>query len=128
MLDIATITALASSAVTALLPLLHKVVEMGAEELGKSSAGLLLDKLKQRLSHTGAIEALEDLTAQPDDSAAQGALNMQLRKALQTDPELAGFLKQWIAESPAASGVSQIANVHGDHNTTKQIVGSGNTA
>jgi hypothetical protein len=127
MLDIAMLTALASSTVTVLTPLLQKAVEKGAEELGKSSANTLFDKLKQRLSHVGAKEALDDLAKQPDDAAAQGALNMQLRKALAADPELAAFLKQWVTESQSATGTSQNADVVGNHNKVTQIVGSGNS-
>ena len=127
MLDIATLTALASSAVAVLTPLLQKAAEKGVEELGKSAAGALFTKLKERLTHAGAKEALDDLAKQPADTAAQGALNMQLRKAIEADPELAAFLKQWVAESEAKIGISQIANVQGDHNKTTQIAGSGNT-
>jgi len=127
MLDIATLTALASSAVSAVTPLVKTAVEKGAEELGKSSAGMLFDKLKQRLSHEGTREALDDLARQPDDTAAQGALNMQLRKALADDPELAAFLNAWLDESQPATGISQTAKVPGDNNKVTQIVGSGNS-
>ena len=48
MLDIATLTALATSAVAVLTPLIQKAVEKGAEELGKSSAAALFNRLKQR--------------------------------------------------------------------------------
>jgi hypothetical protein len=109
-----------------LAPLLQKALEQGAEEFGKSSASALFEKLKQRLTHVGAKAALEDLAIQPNDTAAQGALNMQLRKALQGDPEFAAFLKQWIAE-PKSADITQIANVSGDNNKTTQIVGSGNS-
>jgi hypothetical protein len=127
MLDIASLTTLASSAVMVLTPLLQKAAEKGAEELGKSSAGVLFTKLKQRLSHAGAKEALDDLAKQPGDTAAQGALNMQLRKALEADPDLAAFLTQWVAESESKTGISQTANVQGNNNKTTQIVGSGNS-
>ena len=127
MLDIATLTALATSAAAVLTPLIQKAAEKGAEEFGKSSAGALFNRLKQRLSHAGAKDALDDLAKQPSDTAAQGALNMQLRKALEADPELAAFLKQWVAESESKVGITQTANTVGDNNKTTQIVGSGNS-
>lgn len=127
MLDIAAITALASSAVTVLAPLLTKAAEKGAEELGKLTAGTLFDELKQRLKHAGAKEALDDLAKQPDDIAAQGAANMQLRKAIGDDPELATFLKQWLAEANPSTGINQTATVTGNMNKVTQIVGSGNS-
>ena len=127
MMDVATLTALATSAVAVLTPLIQKAIEKGAEELGKSSAAALFNRLKQRLGHAGAKEALDDLAKQPGDTAAQGAMSMQLRKALEADPELAAFLKQWVAESESKVGITQTANTHGDNNKTTQIVGSGNS-
>ncbi len=126
MLDPATLAALASSSVAAIVPLLQKAVEKGAEEIGKSAASGLLAKLKGRLSGGGAKEALEDLASAPADSAAQGAFNMRLRKALAADPDLVDFLKQWIEESRSTAGISQTANVPGVHNKVTQIAGSGN--
>lgn len=127
MFDPATLPALASSAVTVLAPLLKKTLEKGAEEFGKLSVNSLLDKLKQKLSHAGTREALDDLVVQPDDTAAQGALAMQLRKALASDPSLVAFLKQWVVDSESIAGISQTANVQGHGNTTTQIAGSGNS-
>ena len=127
MFDPTTLSALASSAVTVLAPLLKKTLEKGAEELGKLSVNSLLDKLKQKLSHAGTREALDDLAVQPDDTAAQGALAMQLRKALASDPGLVAFLKQWVVDSESIAGISQAANVQGHGNTTTQIAGSGNS-
>lgn len=48
MLELATLSAIAGSAVTVLTPLLGKAVEKNAEELGESAMTSLLDKLKQR--------------------------------------------------------------------------------
>ena len=127
MLDVTTLAAIAASAVAVVTPLLQKAVEKGDEEIGKSSVGAVLDKLKQRLGHAGAKDALAELAQLPGDTAAQGALNMQLRKALAADPELAAFLKQWVTESEPTSGISQTSNVQGDNNKTTQIVGSGNS-
>ncbi len=127
MLEPAALTALAASAVAMLSPLFQKAVEKGAEEVGKVSAGALLDKLKQRLSHAGAKEALQDLAAQPTDPATQGALNMQLRKALEVDPGLAEFLKEWVNASSSKVDIAQAVRTEGSHNTTIQIAGSGNS-
>ena len=127
MLDIATVTALATSTVSVLVPLLQKALDKGVEKVGESSAKLLFDKLNKHLGHKGATEALEDLAQQPDDAAAQGALNMQLRKALEADLELAAFLKQWTAEAGSKTDVTQTASTHGDNNKTIQITGSSNS-
>lgn len=126
MLDPATLSAVAASVVSLLSPLFHKALEKGAEEVGKSAAGSVLESLKKRLTHAGAKEALEDLSQEPDNKAAQGALEMQLRKALQADPELATFLKQWTQESIQKAGISQVATLTGDNSKIVQITGSGN--
>jgi hypothetical protein len=126
MLDPTTIAALASTAISVLAPLLQKMAEGGAAEAGKSVASGLLEKLKQRISHRGSKEALEDLARDPGDADAQGALRLQLRKAMETDPDFAAFLRQWVGDSKTESGIAQSATVTGNDNTTMQIAGSGN--
>jgi len=126
MLDPATIGALASTAVTVLTPLLQKMAEGGAEEAGKSVVSGLLEKLNQRISHTGSQQVFKDLANNPLDADAQGALRLQLRKAMERDPEFAAFLRQWVGEAKSQSGIAQSATVTGNDNTTTQIAGSGN--
>jgi hypothetical protein len=127
MFDIATIAAIATSTVSVLSPLLQKAAEKGAEEVGKSAVSGLLPKFKARLTHEGSKEALADLSQQPTDVAAQGALVMQLRKAVAAEPDLASFLQKWSDECKSESYVSQVASVQGDQNKVTQIVGSGNS-
>jgi hypothetical protein len=130
MLDLAAISALTASAVSMLAPLLQKALEKGTEELGKSTAMSLLEKLKRRLKHSGAEEALHDLGEQPADADSQATLRSQLKKAIALDPELAVDLQKWMSEAKAAvenSGVVQEANVSGNDNKTIQIHGSGNS-
>lgn len=127
MLDPTTISALATNAMALLTPLLIKATEGAAEEVGKSTVSSLLAKLKQRLIHPSAQEALDDLAQQPVDSAAQGALTMQLRKALAADPGLEEFFKEWMKDAAPAAGITQTATVQGNQNKTVQIAGSGNS-
>jgi len=126
MLDPATIAALASTAVAVLTPLLQKMAEGGAEEAGRSVVSGLLEKLNQRISHTGSQQAFKDLANNPVDADAQGALRLQLRKAMEADPDFAAFLGQWVGESKSQSGIAQSATVTGNDNTTTQIAGSSN--
>ena len=122
---------LAASAVAFLIPLLSKAAEKGAEELGTSTVTGIVAKLKAKLSPSGpTVAALEDLRQQPADANTQASLRVQLRKALEADPALAAFVAQWLAESQPqaeAAGITLNANVQGDHNTTVQIAGSGNS-
>ncbi|MET3133898.1 hypothetical protein AAKU55_004191 [Oxalobacteraceae bacterium GrIS 1.11] len=130
MLDPIAISALATSVVSVLSPLLHKALDKGVEELGKSTAGSLFEKLKLRLSHAGAGEALDDLGKQPDDADTQAALRLQLKKALASEAELAADLQKWIMEAKDEchmASVVQQANVTGDNSKVVQIHGSGNS-
>jgi hypothetical protein len=126
MLDSTAIAALASTAVSMLAPLLQKMAEGGAAEAGKSVVSGLLEKLKKGISHEGSQEAFEDLANSPVDADAQGALRLQLRKAMETGPEFAAFLRQWVGDSKSELGIAQSATVTGNNNTTTQITGSGN--
>ena len=130
MIDPATLTALASSTVALLSPLLAKAVDKGAEEVGKSAAGALLAKLKERLGGTPAQKPLEDLAALPEDPDNQADLRKQLKAAVQADPALVAFLQQWLEQGQQQAptlGITQTANVTGNNNKTVQIAGSGNS-
>ena len=125
MFDAATIAALAASAVSLTSAFLQKGVEEGAKEAGKSLASAALAKLKSRLHRDAAVEAMDDLKAQPTDAAARGALEMQLRKAMAEDPHFAEYLQRWTKEH--SSVVAHLSvDVRGDHNRVTQISGSGN--
>ena len=134
MIDPTTLSALVSSTVALLSPLLSKAldkaVDTGAEALGKSAVGALLDKLKQRLSGTPAEKPLADLAKQPEEADNQADLRKQLKAAVQADPALAAFLQQWLAQGTQqaqALGVTLTATVTGNDNKVVQISGSGNS-
>ena len=126
-LDPATLSALAASAVTALVPLLQQAATKGFEKLGESTAGTLFEKLKNRLTKASAQEALEDLAKEPQDSINQDLVKGQITKALKDQPELVAELKAWRKEADAeVPGVSQVMHVSGDVNKLAQVSGSGN--
>ena len=126
-LDPATLSALAASAVAALVPLLEKAAGKGFEKLGETTAGTLFEKLKSRLTKASAQEALEDLAKAPQDSTNQDLVKGQITKALKEQPELVAELQAWLKAAGAeAPGVSQGMNVSGDGNKLAQVSGSGN--
>ncbi|MEO5794872.1 MAG: hypothetical protein ABIP34_07605 [Rhodoferax sp.] len=130
MIDPATLTALVSSTVALLSPLFAKAIDKGVEEIGKSAAGALLTKLKERLGGTPAQKPLEDLAALPEDPDNQADLRKQLKAAVQADPALVAFLQQWLEQGQQQAptlGITQTANVTGNNNKTVQIAGSGNS-
>jgi hypothetical protein len=130
MIDPATLSALVSSTVALLSPLLAKAVDKGAEELGKSAMGALLDKFKQRLGGTPAEKPLQDLAKQPEDADNQADLRKQLKAAVQADPALAAFLQQWLeqgSQQAQAQGITLTTTVTGNDNSTVVVHGSNNS-
>lgn len=127
MVDPASLTALASVAVTALLPLLEKAAAKGFEKLGEATAGTLFEKLKKRLIGASAQEALDKLAKEPTRASAQQAVQSKVLEALEDDPAFADELKRWLAEANAG-GSTQTVNVQGNENVTVQVAGgSGNS-
>ncbi len=130
MLDPATLTTLIASAVAVLSPLLGKAVDKGAEKIGELTITSLIDKFKSRVPES-TKEAVSDLAQNPSDADQQATLRTQLKKAIQADPELATFLKEWLTEAQpvakAAGGVTQTATINGNGNSNFQIAGNGVT-
>ena len=123
MIDPASLTVLAGTAVTALLPLLEKAAAKGFEKLGEATAGTLFEKLKKRLTGASAQEALDKLAKEPARASAQQAVQSSVLEALEDDPAFADELKRWLAEANARS-TTQTANVQGNENVAVQISGS----
>jgi hypothetical protein len=136
------IIALASTVVTWLAPTLPYIIS-GSEEAVKSFGEKLgegaFEKAKE-LYHLlrpsienkpAAQEALIDASKAPTDKVALSALEMQLRKILTEDPELASRLQSLVTDnsavgnviaahgsrSIAAGTVSNSTLIAGDHNT-----------
>lgn len=123
------VTALAAAAVSILAPYFTEAAEAAATkagELAPEGAGRLYHWLKDKLVGHHANEALEDARAQPQDTDLQGALRVQLRKALGSEPRLAEELAALLGEiSPEPRGVAQAQCVSGDGATGIQIAGNG---
>ena len=129
MLDPATLSLIAS-AVAALSPLLGKAVDKAAEKIGELTITSLVDKFKNRVPES-TKQAVNVLEKNPTNGDRQGSLRVSLEDAIADDPELATFLKEWLAEAQpvakAAGGFSQTVNLNGNDNIITQIAGgSGN--
>lgn len=130
MFDPIVLSALITPAVAVISRLLEKAAEKGVEEAGKSIVSSLFDKLKGRLKHAGARDALGDLSQQPSHGDTQAALRVQLKKAIEEDPSLFEFVQRWKADcgvAEAVLGTTQTANVSGDSNIVIQSSGPGNS-
>jgi hypothetical protein len=88
----------------------------------------LYDTVKTKLTGAAEKEALAEFKAKPDDARRTGALEVQLEKAIEADPEFRKTLAALVEEIKAKGGDSivQTATTTGDHNVTTQIAGSGN--
>lgn len=125
MIDPASITLLASSAVALLSPFLKKAAEKGAEKLGESAAGTLFEKLRLSLKTPAGQEALSDLAKQPDDADNQAGLRKEIRKAAEQDPEFAKQLQE-LMTSAATTSDNQVAL--GNNNRQGKVSNSINTS
>lgn len=96
------VTSLAATAVAVIAPYLARVGEGFAEETGRAAAakiGPLYKALKARFQNKPAAqEALEDLESNPMDEDAQTALNLQLKKQMKADSELAETVRKLLEE------------------------------
>jgi len=133
MTDPTTLTALATSAITALIPLLKRALGKGLETLGDKAAGKAFEALKHKLHHSSAEKALEKLADHPDDNSLQLRLRVHLEESMEQDSKLAEAVRHWLdevkqAEShQTASASDQGQAAVADHGgTVIQIQGSGN--
>jgi len=110
-----TLTTFLAPALPALVSGGGELVKEAGEKLGKDGPEMLKAlwaKLRPKVEEKpSADEAVHDVVKAPEDAAAQGALNMQLRKILEAD----SFLAAEIAKILEAAGpkTSFHAEVHG---------------
>ena len=88
----------------------------------------LYDAVKIKLTGPAAQEALTEFATEPDDARRKAALEVQLEKAIEADPDFREALAELVEEIKAKGGdaILQTANITGDRNVTTQIVGAGN--
>ncbi len=115
----AELVTLAAAAAGALVPYL---VESG-KEVAKTTAKDLYGWVKAKVGSDGG--SLAKLEANPQDPRRRDAVAADIEDMLKARPDLVAELRRLVEALPEA-GHTQIANVHGDRNTTTQIIGSGN--
>jgi hypothetical protein len=104
------------------LPYLLKGGEKAAEEVGKKFGSAVWDKaatlwarLRPRLqARPAAQEAVAEVAQAPEDQAAQGALNLQVRKILTEDSDLAQEMARWLEEARQAGVITIITTASGE--------------
>jgi hypothetical protein len=88
--------------VAALAPYLAEAGKEIAKDMGKAALGkigTLYDFLKKRFQGNSPAEgALADLAANPDDGDAQASLRVQMKKLMNTDPDLVKTIRKMLSE------------------------------
>jgi hypothetical protein len=115
-MDISTLAATVTSALTPALPYLMKAGEKGSEVIGEklgASVWETASAIWQRLSSNPLVQsAAKEVAAAPDDQDAQAGLRYQLKKLLAADDSLAAALAQLV--EAAGQSASYHAEVHGE--------------
>jgi hypothetical protein len=128
-IDIATLSAFISPFLPYLTQLGKKATDKAVEsaagkfgEAGWQKAQAIWLKLNPKVEvKPAALEAVTDAIDNPDDAAYQTVLQVQLKKLLDRDPDLAKDIEQILAEeSDGISGAQIVQNVVGNRN---QIIG-----
>jgi hypothetical protein len=117
------------------LPHLIGKVEAGAEKaidtLGAAAwerAQALWQKLRPKVEgKEAAREAAEAVADSPDDEPARGALEFQLRRLLEDDPDLRATLERMLREADAAGEIASdgAVTIHGDVKADRGGVAAG---
>ena len=102
-----------------------KAVESAASKFGEAGwkkAQDIWGKLSPKVAaKPAALEAVADVIEKPKDAAYQIVLQVQLKKLLDQDPDLAKAIEQiLIAESDGIPGTQIVQNIIGDRN---QVIG-----
>jgi hypothetical protein len=127
MIDITTLSSFISPFLPYLSQLGEKVVNKAAEsaaskfgEAGWKKAQDIWGKISPKVAaKPAALEAVTDVIDNPKDATYQTVLQVQLKKMLDQDPELAKAIEQILAaESDGIPGAQIIQNVIGD-----QVIG-----
>jgi hypothetical protein len=94
-------------------------------EVTWKKAEALWDKLRPKIENRpAALEAAQDLANTPDDSDAQGAFSLQLKKLFADDADLAETVAQFFVDSSThitASGERSVAA----NNVTNSVIVTG---
>ncbi|MBF2079165.1 MAG: hypothetical protein IGR76_11755 [Synechococcales cyanobacterium T60_A2020_003] len=133
-MDPATLTAFLAPFLPTLITLGGKVLEGAATTSGETAgskltenalkkAGAIWEKLFPNVeAKEAAKEAVDDVAKAPDDADAQAALRLQLKKILESDPELAKAIAQIMEEDApdGTPGIQIVQHVTGNQN---QVIG-----
>uniref|UniRef100_A0A7C3KC91 Uncharacterized protein n=1 Tax=Oscillatoriales cyanobacterium SpSt-418 TaxID=2282169 RepID=A0A7C3KC91_9CYAN len=133
-MDPATLTAFLAPFLPILMKLGGKVLEGAAAKSGETAgtkltenalkkAGAIWEKLFPKVeAKESAKEAAEDVAQAPNDADAQAALRLQLKKILESDPELAEAIAQIMEEDApdGTPGTQIVQHVAGNQN---QVIG-----
>lgn len=121
--SVAALAATVASLLAPAIPLLVKAGEAASSEASKKAVGALWGLFKPKAETTPALaDAIKDVEANPNDEDSLTVLRVQIRKALEADPDLVARARPLVED--ASTSVSQ--TVIGNRNITagRDISGS----
>ena len=108
------ISALAAAVASTLgpaIPYLVKAGEAANSELSKKTIGALWDLFKPKAETTPALaEAIGDVERDPNDEDSLAVLRVQIRKALEADPDLVARTRPLVEDSSTSASQTVIGN------------------
>ena len=119
----AALAAVVASTLGPAIPYLVKAGEAATAEVGRKTVGALWDLFRPKAETTPALaDAIEDVERNPNDEDSLTVLRVQIRKALEADPDLVARTRPLVEGS--STSVSQ--TVIGNRNITagRDISGS----
>lgn len=133
-MDPATLTAFLAPFLPTLMKLGGKIMDTAITKSGETAGAQLTEKALNKASaiweklfpkveaKESAKEAAEDVARAPDDADAQAALRLQLKKILESDPNLAGAIAEIMEEDApdGTPGTQIVQHVTGNQN---QVIG-----
>jgi len=121
------IPALAATVATTLAPAIPYLVKGGEaaiSEVSKKTVSALWDLFKPKAAKSPALaDAITDVATSPEDPDSLAVLRVQIRKALDSDPELVSHVSPLIENAPTTTSQTVLGN---QNITTGRDIG-GNT-
>ena len=109
-----TIPALAATVASMLgpaIPYLAKAGEAINSDVGKKAIGGLWDLFRPKAATTPALaDAIQDVERNPNDEDSLTVLRVQIRKALEADPDLVARIRPLVEDSSTSTSQTVIGN------------------
>src|SRR6187401_2753581 len=109
--SIAALAAVVASTLGPAIPYLVKAGESATSDAGKKAVGALWDLFRPKAATTPALaDAIKDVERDPNDEDSLTVLRVQIRKALEADPDLVARTRPLVEDSSTTANQTVIGN------------------